>query len=115
MTPCHALVVQGKSSAFTQRWKLLAPFVLHFLGWSFISNYNKLGKPSSTRDHLHNKPGLQILFDFMIAALPGTQQPHAERFIAHRNPSPRGTAGHVNHLKQVSPFLVFDQQQRSES
>lgn len=104
---CERLfVAESNSSAFTQRQEPLAPFVLHFVGWNFISNYNKLRKPSSTRDHLNNKAEVQILFDFMIAALPGTQQPHAEWFIAHRNPLPRGTAGPMNHLKKASPFLL---------
>jgi len=76
------------------------------VGWNFISNYNKPRKPSSIRDHLNNKAEVQILFDFMTAALPGTQQPHAERFIAHRNPLPRGTAGRMNHLEKASPFLL---------
>lgn len=73
---------------------------------TWISNCNKPRKPSSTRDHLNNRAEVQILFDFMIAALPGTQQPHAERFIAPRNPLPRGAAGHMNHLKTASPFLL---------
>lgn len=97
---------KSNSSAFTQRQEPLAPFVSCFVAWNLISNYNKPRKPSSTQDHLNNKAKVQILFDFMIAALPGTQQPHAERFIAPRNPLPRGTAGHMNHLERASPFLL---------
>lgn len=104
---CECLfVVHSNCSAFTQRQEPLAPFVSHFVGWNFISNYNKPWKPSSTRDHLNNKAEVQILFDFMIAALPGSQQPHAERFIAHRNPLLRGTAGPMNHVEKASPFLL---------
>ena len=104
---CECLfVVHSNSSAFTQRQEPLAPFVSHSVGWNLISNYNKPRKPSSTQDHLNNKAEVQILFDFMIAALPGTQQPHAESFIAHRNPLPRGTAGRMNHLEKASPFLL---------
>lgn len=79
-----------------QEQEPLAPFVSHFPSWNFISNYNKLRKPSITQDHLHNKAELQILFDFKIAALLGAQQQHTERFIAHRNPLPRGTDSHVS-------------------
>lgn len=104
---CECLfVAQSDSSAFTQRQEPLAPFVLDFVGWNFISNYNMLRKPSGARHHLNNKAEVQILFDFMMAALPGTQQPHAERFIAHRNTSPRGTAGRMNHSEKASPFLL---------
>lgn len=42
----------------------------------------------------------------MIAALPGSQKPHAGRFIAPRHPLPRGTAGHMNHSERALPFLL---------
>lgn len=94
---------ESNSSAFTQRQETLAPFVSCFVAWNLISNYNK---PSSTWDHLNNKAKVQILFDFMISALPGSQQPHAGRFMAPRNPLPRGAAGHMNHLERALPFLL---------
>lgn len=90
----------------SQRQEPLVPFVSCFVAWNLISHYNKARKPSSTWDHLNNKAKVQTLFDFMIAALPGSQQPHAERFIAPRNPFPRGTAAHMNHLERALPFLL---------
>lgn len=102
--------------AFTEREEPLAPFVSHFVDWNLIPNYNKPRKPSSTQDNLNNKAEVQMLFDFMVAALPGTQQPLAERFIAHRNPLPRGTAGqHESFRESFTISLVFDQQQKRQS
>lgn len=82
---------------------------------TWISNCNKPRKPSSTRDHLNNRAEVQILFDFMIAALPGTQQPHAEIYSSQESFTQGSSWPHESFKDSFTISLGFDHQQKSQS
>lgn len=91
------------------------PFVSCFVAWNLISHYNKARKASSTWDHLNNKAKVQTLFDFMIAALPGSQQPHAEVYSSQESFTQGNSCPHESFRESFTISLEFDHQQKSQS